>query len=66
MSHTASAFAKTYAGTDVTRTVEFKTAFNTTLLRVLDDKLPALISQTCVSCSLEHHYARPVADQRVH
>ncbi|KAL8835295.1 MAG: hypothetical protein Q9170_003381 [Blastenia crenularia] len=53
MSHTASTLARTYAGMDVTKTIDFKASFNSTITRVLDEKLPPLISRTCAS-SLFH------------
>lgn len=49
MSHTASAFTRTYAGMDVTKAIDLKSFLNSTMTRVLDEKLPALISQACVS-----------------
>ncbi|KAI4285565.1 MAG: hypothetical protein L6R35_004647 [Caloplaca aegaea] len=49
VSHTASEFAQAYAGMDPTKTHEFKASFNSTTRRVLDDKLPMLISRTCVT-----------------
>ncbi|KAL8944102.1 MAG: hypothetical protein Q9216_000693 [Gyalolechia sp. 2 TL-2023] len=49
MSHTASQFAKTYAGMDVTKAVDFKLSLNSTMTRVLDEELPMLISRTCFS-----------------
>lgn len=49
MSHTASEFARAYAGMDVSKTVDFKASLNATVTRVLDDKLPNLIARTCVS-----------------
>lgn len=49
MSHTASAFAKTYAGMDITKTIDFRSSLNSTMTRTLDEKLPALISRACAS-----------------
>lgn len=51
MSHTASFFARQYASLDASTTLEFKRALNRSVARVLDDKLPDLISHTCVG----HH-----------
>ncbi|KAL8722419.1 MAG: hypothetical protein Q9225_001098 [Loekoesia sp. 1 TL-2023] len=60
MSHTASALARAYAGMDVTKTVEFKASLNSTVSRILDDKLPTFISRTCIS--LDVFNASPVLD----
>ncbi|KAL8944461.1 MAG: hypothetical protein Q9211_000558 [Gyalolechia sp. 1 TL-2023] len=49
MSHTASRFARIYASMDVTKTVDFQLSLNRTVTRILDEKLPVLISRTCVS-----------------
>lgn len=58
VSHTASEFAQAYAGMDPTKTREFKASFNSTTRRVLDGKLPMLISRTCVSCGTSVHKLR--------
>lgn len=62
MSHTASAFAITYAGMDVTKTIDFKSSLNSTVTRVLEEKLPMLISRTCVSDWIYAATAKSVAD----
>ncbi|KAL8975086.1 MAG: hypothetical protein Q9197_000693 [Variospora fuerteventurae] len=54
VSHTASELAQAYAGMDPTKTHEFKASFNSTTRRVLDDKLPMLISRTCDSLDVAH------------
>lgn len=58
VSHSASEFARAYAGMDMTKTLDFQASFSSTTGRVLDDKLPMLISRTCVSCCTFLHNLR--------
>lgn len=46
--HTASSLLQQYGGMDATKTVEYKASLNETISRVLDNKLPMVISRACV------------------
>lgn len=46
--HTASSLLQQYGGMDATKTFEYKASFNETISRVLDNKLPTVISRACV------------------
>ena len=46
--HTASSLLQQYGGMDGTKTVEYKASLNETISRVLDNKLPVVISRACV------------------
>ena len=48
VSHTASTLLKRYSDMDGTRAAELKVSLNDTISRVLDDKLPKIISRACV------------------
>ncbi|KAL8919658.1 MAG: hypothetical protein Q9172_004880 [Xanthocarpia lactea] len=65
ISHTASSLVKQFGGMDGTKTVEFKTSLNDTITRVLDDKLPMVISRACVSGRSRCLHSATVANPKV-
>ncbi|KAL8859423.1 MAG: hypothetical protein Q9178_004101 [Gyalolechia marmorata] len=65
ISHTASSLVKQFGGMDGTKTVEFKTSLNNTITRVLDDKLPMVISRACVSGRSRSLHSATVANPKV-
>ena len=65
LSHTASSLVKQFGGMDGTKTVEFKTSLNDTVTRVLDDKLPMVISRACVSSRWRSLHSATVANPEV-